>query len=51
VTFVEWSSAELLEPVRAAVTKLHAEHNFNVQEYLDRTGIKADIAYYKAITL
>jgi heme-degrading monooxygenase HmoA len=51
VTFVEWSSAELLEPVRAAVAQLHAENHFNVQEYLDRTGIQADIAYYKELTL
>jgi hypothetical protein len=51
VTFVEWSSSELLEPVGAAVAKLHAENNFNVQEYLDRAGIKADIAFYKSLKL
>ena len=49
VTIVEWDSAEVLEPARAAVMAKHKEMNFNPQEMFDRLGIKADVGNYRQI--
>lgn len=51
VTMVEWTSAEIIEPVSAAVAKLHADIGFDRQEMMSRLQIKADIGTYRRLPL
>lgn len=49
VTIVEWDGAESMEKAKAAIAARYKEMNFNPQEFLERSGIKADIGSYKRI--
>lgn len=49
VTMVEWADQAAIEKARAAAMILHQEIGFNPQEFLARTGIKADMGNYKPI--
>jgi hypothetical protein len=50
VTFVEWTSADVLGRVSEAVAKRHAEIGFDRLEMMTRLGITADIANYARVT-
>ena len=47
ITIVEWAGSESVETAKATVAARHKEMNFNVQEFLVRLGIKADIGTYR----
>ncbi|MBT9540246.1 antibiotic biosynthesis monooxygenase [Thiobacillus sp.] len=51
VTIAEWATPEAIESAKKELDALREVNNFNPQEMLDRLGIQADLAIYKAIDL
>jgi hypothetical protein len=51
VTLVEWSAPEVVEHVAPAVAALHKSMGFNPAEFMQKLGIKADIANYRRVDI
>lgn len=49
VTIAQWESFEVMEVAKAAIMAAHTAANFNPQAFLDRLGVRADMANYKPV--
>lgn len=49
VTIAEWETQEAIEAAKREIDAMREKNHFNPQEMLDRLGIQADLANYKAI--
>lgn len=51
VTIAEWEDEQALDAARAVVKQAHAERGFSPRELMERLGIEADIADYRAVSV